>query len=390
MKIKNEKGISLVAVIFIIIAIILVIGVSLYFITRSTNSGSGIDKSISTNTESNSNDTQVSQLDINKIKEQIYPDIFGSDGSKLYPPQSYTIHNILSINPDKDERFIVTSATSDIGILSSYKTNPSFTYIIDDTNKVDIEILFKDPKNLVLQENLNNTDIFIHKSSDLQDLKTTRYILLDDVKYYQSNNAYSNYKCYISLKPTTKVSNEDILKIAQHIVIDKSNGEFIGKDDGLKVVADKADLKKKVGDYTFDFSNTFFTSWIAYENGKNEVAYFVPVGEKMPGLKLEFPYTTFFTDSKDGIEDVKASVEHYNSNETKGFKQQLIELEVDGIKFYGLKHRLSQTQDVFTFIYVQLDGHKLARFSEFGEISNTSDLENIIKNRIVDPILSKN
>lgn len=388
MKIKNEKGISLVAVIFIIIAIILVIGVSLYFIIHSTNSGSGIDKSISTNTESNSNDTQVSQLDINKIKEQIYPDIFGSDGSKLYPPQSYTIHNILSINPDKDERFIVTNATSNISPYSS--NSPNFTYIIDDTNKVDIEILFKDPKNLVLQENLNNTDIFIYKSSDPQDLKNIRYILLDDVKYYQSNDSHSNYKCYISLKPTTKVSNKDILKIAQHIVIDKSNGEFIGKDDGLKVVADKADLKKKVGDYTFDFSNTFFTSWLAYENGKNEVVYFVPVGEKMIGLKLEFPYTTFLTDSKDGIEDVKASVENHNNNDTKGFKQQLVELEVDGIKFYGLKQRFSQTQDVFANIYVQLDGHKLARFSEFGEISNTSDLENLIKNRIVDPILSKN
>ncbi len=393
---KQEKGISLIMFIILIVAIILVGGFAFYFIMTNLNLKPEMNNDITQNQEITNkvttNINQNSQLTIDEIKKQNYPEIFGSEGTGIYPPQSYITHNILSINPNKDEKFIVTNASSHLG--DSLSEKPTFTYLINEKDKVEIEITFKNPNSLILQENVNNTEIFVYKNGNnpaSQDLKRTRYILLDDIPYYYPNNSYSNDKCYIVLKPSTQVENTEIVKIAQHIIVDKTRGEFVADgDEGLKIVADMENFKKIIGNYTLNFENVIITDWRVYKDGLNELNYFLAEDEKNAGLglKIEFPYVTMLSNSKSGIEDIRDSIDRFNSSGL--YTQELAEIEVDGIKFYGLKENISSNENYFTYIYVELEGNQLIRFSKLGKVEDIKALESIIRNLISNKILYKN
>ena len=390
---KEEKGIALSTLIIIITVIILVGGICLYFIMTNSKTNVEANRNTIQNQENknsiNTNLSQSSQLSIDEIKKQNYPDIFGEEGTGIYPPQSYITHNILSINPSKDEKFIVTNATSNISTSSG---SPEFTYLINEKDNVEIEINFVNPERLIIQEKVDNTDIFVHKSannSTSQNLTAIRYILLEDILYYHPNTAYSNYKCYIVLKPSTEIQNEEIVKIAQHIVIDKTRGEFLADGvEGLKITANEEELRKNVGDYVLNFENAIITDWRVYDNGLNEINYYIMNNEKYTGLTIEFPYTTALSNSQNGIEDIKASIE--NVNKLGKITQELAEIEIDGIKFYGLKETVPSAYSCYVTIYVELEGNELIRFSNFGKIEDTKTLEDVIRQLISNKILYKN
>ena len=326
---------------------------------------------------------------MNEIKKQNYPNIFGEEGTGIYPPQSYTVHNILSINPNKDERFIVTNATSDI---NTSVTEPEFIYLINEKDEVEIDICFKNPNSLTLQEKVDNTEIFINESVyniNPQNLKATRYILLEDIIYYHPNTAYANNKCYIVLDPSTKIENTEIVKIAQNIVIDKTRGEFIADGaDGLKIIADNENFKQTIGNYTFDFENTIITDWRVYQSGLNEINYFLTEDEVNIGLKVEFPYVTTISNFQSGIEDIKNSIE--KMNESGICTQELAEMEIDGVKIYGLKETVPSEYSCYVYIYVELEGNQLIRFSNFGEVEDVQTLEQLIRKSIINKVLYKN
>ena len=243
-----------------------------------------------------------------------------------------------------------------------------------------------------MQERVENTDIFVYKTGNnlaSQDLKSTRYILLEDISYYHPNTSYSNYKCYIVLKPSTEIQNEEIVKIAQHIVIDKTRGEFLADGaEGLKITANEEELRKNVGDYVLNFENAIITDWRVYDNGLNEINYYIMNNEKYTGLTIEFPYTTALSNSQNGIEDIKASIE--NVNKLGKITQELAEIEIDGIKFYGLNETVPSAYSCYVTIYVELEGNELIRFSNFGKIEDTKTLEDVIRQLISNKILYKN
>lgn len=390
---KSERGISLIALIIVVIIIVLVGGIGLYFAITSliTNidGSENITQSQENKDSANTNNSQTLQLSADEIKKQNYPNIFGEEGTKIYPPQSYIVHNILSINPNKDERFIVTNATSDIKVAGE---ETKFIYLINENDKVEIDICFKNPKSMVLQEKVDNIEIFIDDgvyNINPQNLRATRYILIEDIPYYKSNTAYADNKCYIVLKPSAEIQNTEIVKIAQNIVIDKTRGEFeAGGVEGSKIVTDNENFKKNIGDYTFDFENTSITYWRVYNNGLNEINYFITENEETKGLKVEFPYTTVVTNFQNGIEDIKHSVEKVNEDGT--YTQELTEMEIDGVKFYALKETVPSQYSCYVYIYVELEGNQLIRFSKFGEIEDVQTLEQLIRELILNKVLYKN
>ncbi len=359
---KNERGIALIPLIAIILIIAIIGGVILYFVIANSSKTDKNNNKIMTDAVQNNQSTnkkQDSQLDntsnqtVSQIKEKRWPGVFEKTGTGVYPPQSYVINNIISINPNKDERFYVQSAA---GNISSMDTK--ILYLATDKNEVEIDFEYNDPNRLTLNESINGMDIYILNNlvGKTESLKYTRYILLNEVPFISTNSNFKGYKYYIVLKPNYAITNKEICEIAKNITVDTSRGEF-SKDTAI-VLSDEY-LTKKVGNYTFNFKNVILTNWTVMAAGNNEITYFVKKGNGYTKTRLTLPAMEK-ANVKYGLAELKKSIEKNNQSQYKTYNEELVEIPINRATFYAVKlTNISNGYENISKIFFELDNNNL-------------------------------
>ena len=391
-KIKGQEGISLGILIIIVVALMVAVGVGIAIVKNSGGKNTVNEhltnvknqENIGLKNQENKASENKTELSVAQIKQTKYPETFGKDGFEMYPPQSYICHNTLSINPKKNERFVVTSATSRIN--TSYEDTLSAVYIVDEKKEVKVEVRYINSTKLKVYDNINGTDIYVLARYNNTNLKSTRYILLSGVANYESN---ASYKCYIVLEPNYEIQNKDILEISKNIIIDKTRGEYLNNNDGYKLIADKESMKKKIGNITFDFNNVMVTSWSIglglgssrLGAGNNEIRYYVKENGKYIGTELKLPIGLYSV--KTDLKTLKESIESSNST---AYKQELEEIEIKQHKMYALKGKTANGSTYYTDLYIELEGNKLASFT-FDKVKDINSLKTMINNRILNKVL---
>lgn len=386
---KKEKGITLINLIFIIIIAIVILGgvttIIVINFERIEQMKYDNNNLIQNSLITNNNNTLNNQLNIDEIKKKKYSSVFGKNGSQIYPPQSYIVNNIISINPNKDERFFVINAQEEIGITES----SLFVYLYDEKEEVEIKLYYENPNNLVIQECINDTNIYVRKSNqfDVNDLKNIRYILLEDIPNIFSNSYYSNHKCYMILIPSFEIENEEIVKIANNIVIDETRGKFTVSGDSASIVANNEETTRKIGKYTFMFENVILNEWGVRGAGNNEITYTTKVNNEYVKTAVTLP-RRIYAGKNYTISDIEKEVEYNNSIEYMTNKEEILTVDVDGIKFYAIKSKnISNSDEYFTRLYLELGNGDVACFIGFNDIKNVEDLKENIRQRITNKIL---
>ena len=79
---------------------------------------------------------------IQEIKAELYPNIYGLNGTNLTLPRSFIINNVISVNPSNNERFFAVEISNHIG----KSENTLIQYIIDEDNVIDISFTIQEPR----------------------------------------------------------------------------------------------------------------------------------------------------------------------------------------------------------------------------------------------------
>lgn len=384
---KNEKGIALVLIIAVIIACMIIGGVILYYIisnlkqAKSNNTANTMQSGQSVITTQNTPNTNNSNTTIKQIKEKKYTEIFGINGTGIYPPQSYTINNIVSINPNNNERLYVKSIA---GHISSSDTE--LIYLIDDKKEVEIKFEYKAPNDLVLQETVENMDIYILDSlaGKINDLGYTRYILLDEVPFESSDSNFQGYKYYMVLKPSAGVENKEICEIAKNIVIDKTKGEFTNE---TAIRPSNEYLTKKIGKYTLNFENVILTNWGALASGQNEITYFVKKDNGYLKIRMTLPIREKANNTY-GLSNLKASIEKNNNKQDKVEEHELVEMDINGMIFNAVRIKnISSGEEIISRVFLEIDKDNLLCIEIPLELKDIEKIKEYIDQNVANKVI---
>lgn len=372
--------------IIIIIAIILgITGIFIYMNKTKESDDINITNKLGDYENVNSEVEKNKESKIKQIKEEKYAMITGENKLGICVPQTYISNNIISVNKNKNENIIVLNATNFIeyGIGSS----PKFIYIEDENKEIEVTTEFNTPESLVIQERVDNTDIYVVKSDDPEytaQLDRKRYIRLEGVPFKE--HIGKKMECYIVLEPTYEIENKKVLEIAQNIEVLSDRGEFAKSGEkNAKLIINEEELVKKVGKVTFDFRNVDIYEWSIGTStgvGNNQITYFVTPGDKESKVKIELPIgkngkTTSLSDLKNTVEESK----------NRGiYPQELIEMNIDGNTFYAVRQETGGISTI-QFVYMELEGDMLVSFYPFMITNDMVQIETFIRERVLNKVV---
>ena len=336
---NEENGITRLALILVIIGIIAIASIAIIAVIMLNRGKEKENHTVQKNTvTSNQTGSSNQALSLEDFKVKRFPDIFQNQKLVLVPPQSYYYNHVLKVNPNKNERVVVSKI--DLESMST-KREEVFQYITPDQKLVNVYVAFYKESNGISQlgslqkiTTIDNIDIYANETRKTKyvSMRSEDYIILISMSTY-----------------TAEVEDKVVIEIAKCF-------EVVNPIEKGGIIADKESMSVTRDGITISLENVYVIDWYLNEPSNNSMMVYSSYQTSQDDIvKLHV--------RSDSIEDVKNKLERENSIFSETSQTILKEVEIEGKKFYIEEYLDKRTQQSYYHSGVYLDfGSNLIEF----------------------------
>ena len=345
----------------ILIGIIAVLAVAGLIFGAIILFGNKSDNNSNTSGNENNQNSNKNQQDISSIKQSKFETLFGENRASLTPPQSFCIHYNYCVNPNHNERVVVSTIKWDHNTIE-------YRYIFDENNIAKIEVLKGDKiESLYTSEKVEGIDIYSYNG--------TKYIKFDTPDV-------GSFTMSIELE---KITNKQTLEVFKTIEVGK-NANTNNISTGGFITTDKKYLVETIGNITFNLGSVSLGQWYLNRDMSGDNSYII---EYSPA---EMRQQIIQVWHRKTLKNVKEKLDAENKLFANISSYSLLETEIEGIKFHYVKYDdLKKNTTVYQYsVYTEIDGRLFEfRGKNDGKYSTETDLYAGIRDRLINKIIFK-